>query len=116
MPIQIGTLIISDVAPSGNVITEANQDDWIWLNPDTGEIHKFNPSTSLFDINIPVSGHASEHEHNGSDKINQLGTVHFMENVFAGTGQDAKGITQDIVLTEGTLSIKKGIVVKWTPA
>jgi len=116
MSIQIGTLIVSDVVPSGNVISEANRDDWIWLNPNTGELHKFNPNSGQFDVNIPIKDHASKHEHNGSDKITQLGTVHFRENVFAGVGQETKGITQDIVLGEGTLSIKKGIVVGWTPS
>jgi len=54
MPIQIGTLIVSESMPSGSVVTEANQDDWIWLNPTTGRMCRYNPSTSEYDREIPI--------------------------------------------------------------
>jgi len=60
MSLDIVVWVISTSPPSGDVSTDANRDDWIWLNPETGELHKFNTQTGQFDIDIPVKSHSHE--------------------------------------------------------
>lgn len=60
MSIDIGVLIVGESAPSGNINSDANYDDWVWLNHVTGEMRKFNPSTGQYDISIPVPSHNHE--------------------------------------------------------
>ena len=112
-------VVISENEPTefvtGDVILRKLRPEYyLWVNPTSGDIKRWNPDTETWTI-IPVQSHAANHEDGGIDRINQLGTVHFKGKVYAGSGDTHEGITQEIVLSEGTLSVKKGIVVGWTP-
>jgi len=96
---QIGTLVISDVVPSGTVVTEANQDDWIWLNPDTGVIRKFNPATSQFDLDIPVPSH----EH-------LMSAITGLVDALAGKAPAFTGLTGTRTIDGHTLTFTNGVL------
>ncbi len=115
------------------VNTNPDRTKWIRVDPEIGGLYRYNSGNGQYDIPLPIAldavegltdaldgkasaTHAESHEHNGDDKINQLGTVHFRDKVYAGAGDDNQGITQEITWNAGTLSIKKGIVVGWTPS
>ncbi len=120
MAIPISIVVIKETEPvdfaTGNVfLRKLLPEYYLWIHPVTGDAKRWNPVTEKWDL-LPVQGHASQHEHEGSDEISQLGTIHFAGAVYAGSGDANQGTNQDIVLTEGTISIKKGIIVGWTPA
>lgn len=120
MSIDLGILVVSTSSPSGYVKTDADRDDWIWLNPLTGEMHKYNPATGEYDINIPVKAHehlmsaisgladalaskaALDHTHTSLGDINFTGTI---------SSGGEPGLTGTRILDGKTLTFKNGLLV-----
>lgn len=103
MAIDIGVLIVGTETPSGNINSDADKDDWVWLNYITGEMHKFNPNTGQYDITIPVPSHLHE----------TLGDINFTGNISVG---GESGITGSrLIPNVGTLTFKKGILTGFVP-
>jgi len=97
MTIDIGVLIVGTSTPSGYIRSDANQDDWIWINPETGDWHKFNIATGQYDIVIPVA----LHDHPELNDINFTGTI--------SVGGEA-GLTGSKVLDGKRLTFTNGIL------
>jgi len=120
MSIDIGVLIISENTPSGRVRSDADRSDWVWLNPSTGALKRYNPGTEQFDIEIPVKSHEhgitdivnlpeqlegkadNDHEHTTHGNIDFTGIVSANGDV---------GLTGQKVIGGHTFTFKKGLLV-----
>jgi len=119
MAVPISVVVIAENEPTdfvtGNVeLRKLRPEYYMWISPTTGNTKRWNPNTESWEV-IPVKSHVANHEKDGSDPISKLGTIHFQGSVYAGASNNDLGITREIALAEGTLSVKKGIIVGWTP-
>jgi len=99
MSIDVGVLVVGASSPSGKVKSDANMDDWIWLNPDTGELKKFNTSSGSFDIDIPIKFH----EH-------LMSAITGLTDALAGKADSFTGISGTRTIDGHTLTFTNGIL------
>jgi len=98
MAIEIGKLVVSTSTPSGYLSTDPSHADWVWLNPDTGVLKRYNTGTGAFDIVIPTASHNHE----------TLGDIEFTGTI-AVDGYD--GIGERVTIGDKKLTFKQGICV-----
>lgn len=78
MSIDIGIVVVSEAAPSGNVSSDPSMDDWVWLKPSTGAWHKYNGG-SWEEVAVPA------HEHEGvSGRFSDITRLDIVNGIVVG--------------------------------
>jgi hypothetical protein len=97
---------------SAFINTDKDREDWFRIDKATGDIFAYNQSSGQYDTLIHQTLHASSHEKDGTDAINNLGNIHFKGKVYASAGDENEGITESVVISGTKLHFKKGILWK----
>ena len=103
MSIDLGVLVVSASAPSGYIKTDAEGSDWIWLNPNNGELKAYNSVSGQFDIAISVASHLHP----------TLGDINFIGTISVGGVAGLNLNTQDEIKKITNLVIVNGIITQF---